>query len=554
MEDGTTFTYKNPFGGTWYWDPNDPFNNTAQAQSWTPALNEPFNYGIDHIRGVNLGGWLVLEPFITPNYYQKYQGAIDEWTLSVAMAADNAAGGGISQIENHYKTFITEQDFAEIAGAGLNYVRIPLAFWAIETRENEPFLAKTSWTYFLKAIQWARKYGLRINLDFHALPGSQNGWNHSGRLGNINFLNGPMGYANAQRTLDYIRVIAEFISQPQYSSVVTIFGIANEPQAPTIGQDNIANFYYEVYQTVRTASGIGAGNGPFISYHDAFVGIAGWAGFLPGADRIAIDTHPYLCFGPQNNNPMTTWAQQPCANWAAEFNKSMTQFGFSMAGEWSLAVTDCGTFVNGVGNGARYDGTYLNSPVIGSCAPWLNYQTWSADLKTQTQQLALQSMDALQNWFFWTWKIGPAADGNIESPSWSYQLGIQNGWIPTDPRQSAGLCGNTEPWQPPLTGPQLGGAGAGQLAAGTGDQYAWPPPNINNGGPVNTLPQYQLTGQIPVLASPTFTSTTGQNIDAGNGWNNPKDTALMAEPPANCPYLTPWQEGNFVVPALCPAQ
>lgn len=50
-----------------------------------------------------------------------------------------------------------------------------------------------------------------------------------------------MGYANAQRTLDYIRIIAEFISQPEYSPVVTIFGIANEPQAPTIGQDNVAN-------------------------------------------------------------------------------------------------------------------------------------------------------------------------------------------------------------------------------------------------------------------------------------------------------------------------
>jgi glucan 1,3-beta-glucosidase len=51
LEDGTTFTYKNAFGGTWYWDPNDPFNNAAQAQSWTPALNAQFNYGIDHIRG-----------------------------------------------------------------------------------------------------------------------------------------------------------------------------------------------------------------------------------------------------------------------------------------------------------------------------------------------------------------------------------------------------------------------------------------------------------------------------------------------------------------------
>jgi glucan 1,3-beta-glucosidase len=51
MEDGTTFIYHNPFGGYWYSDPNDPFNNGARAQSWTPALNETFNYGMDRIRG-----------------------------------------------------------------------------------------------------------------------------------------------------------------------------------------------------------------------------------------------------------------------------------------------------------------------------------------------------------------------------------------------------------------------------------------------------------------------------------------------------------------------
>lgn len=94
--------------------------------------------------------------------------------------------------------------------------------------------------YFLKAIKWARKYGIRINLDLHSVPGSQNGWNHSGRLGTVNFLNGPMGYANAQRTLDYIRILAEFISQPQYKDVVTMFGIMNEPQGPQIGQDALA--------------------------------------------------------------------------------------------------------------------------------------------------------------------------------------------------------------------------------------------------------------------------------------------------------------------------
>jgi len=51
MEDGTKFTYSNPFGGYWYYDEEDPFNNGARAQSWSPALNETFNYGVDNIRG-----------------------------------------------------------------------------------------------------------------------------------------------------------------------------------------------------------------------------------------------------------------------------------------------------------------------------------------------------------------------------------------------------------------------------------------------------------------------------------------------------------------------
>jgi len=51
MEDGTKFTYRNSFGGYWYYDEEDPFNNGARAQSWSPALNETFNYGTDTIRG-----------------------------------------------------------------------------------------------------------------------------------------------------------------------------------------------------------------------------------------------------------------------------------------------------------------------------------------------------------------------------------------------------------------------------------------------------------------------------------------------------------------------
>lgn len=52
----------------------------------------------------------LIEPFIVPQLYEKYQTgpiqAIDEWTLSMAMRADTSPGGGISQIELHYQTFI----------------------------------------------------------------------------------------------------------------------------------------------------------------------------------------------------------------------------------------------------------------------------------------------------------------------------------------------------------------------------------------------------------------------------------------------------------------
>ena len=61
---------------------------------------------IYYISSVNLGGWFVLEPFITPTLFQKYPGAVDEWTLCTLMAADTSPGGGLGQIENHYNTFI----------------------------------------------------------------------------------------------------------------------------------------------------------------------------------------------------------------------------------------------------------------------------------------------------------------------------------------------------------------------------------------------------------------------------------------------------------------
>lgn len=207
-----------------------------------------------------------------------------------------------------------------------------------------------------------------------------------------------MGLANAQRSLDYIRILAEFISQPEYKDVVVMFGITNEPQPSTFGTEQLQRYYLQAYDIVRKASGTGAGNGPFISYHDGFLGQSKWAGFLPGADRISLDIHPYLAFSTQTSAPLSSFVNTPCTAWGANMNTSMTAFGLSTAGEFSNAVNDCGLYVNGVNLGTRYEGTYTPGtwPAIGSCDEWLDWQNWNDTIKQEYKNYALSSMDALQ--------------------------------------------------------------------------------------------------------------------------------------------------------------
>ncbi|KAF5328072.1 hypothetical protein D9619_013626 [Psilocybe cf. subviscida] len=550
--DGTTFIYNNTFGGIWYSDPNDPYNTAAFPNSWSPPLNQSWDYTNDRIYGVNLGGWFVLEPFIAPALFQKYPGTVDEWTLSEAMRADKA-NGGINQIEDHYKTFITEQDFAQIAAAGLNWIRLPIPYWAIDVWDDEPFLAQVSWPYIVQAFQWARKYGLRIMLDLHTIPGSQNGFNHSGRLGSINFLLGTMGMANAQRALNYIRIITEFISQPEYRDVIPMFGILNEPVLGdnAIGTNELRGFYVEVYKMIRGITGIGEGKGPAIAIHDSFQ-TSSWAGFMTGADRVVLDTHQYFAFnGAPNTDPIDTgtgpgaggtWPDAACNGWTPWFNTSRNTFGPTVAGEWSNGFNDCGLFLTGVGGSQNFGG---------NCADWQDASKWNAGTKAGIKALGAASMDALIDWFFWTWRVGESQRGIVESPLWSYKAGLAGGWILTDPRQASGACG--PPSGDAFTGYQpwmTGGAGAGDIAAAQTKQYPYPPTDLQ-GTPVAPLPVYTSTGSIITLPVPTFTGTNGAVIGTANGWFNTNDAAPAPTKIPGCAYPSAWDAQNAAIPTGC---
>ncbi|KAF8195623.1 glycoside hydrolase family 5 protein [Mycena galopus ATCC 62051] len=537
---GTTFIYNNTFGGFWVDDPSNPFNNDAQPNSWTPPLNTSWRWGVDRIYGVNLGGLFVMEPFITASYFDQYSPtAVDEWTLSIAMANDTARGG-IGQLETHYDTFITEEDIAEMAGAGLNWLRIPIGFWAIETWPGEPFLAKTSWTYFVRVLGWARKYGLRVLLDLHAVPGSQNGLNHSGRLSPVNFLSGNMGLANAERTQYYIRVLTEFISQPAYQNLIPIFGIINEPLLGIIGKDSLTSFYLDGHNMIRGITGYGEGNGAYIAIHDGFQSLASWAGFLAGSDRIILDTHPYFSFGgidtspiavnDANGNPGGKWPLQACNAWGPSIDASETAFGVTIGGEWAASPNACGYFLVGVGP---------ESP-NSQCPEYDDYQNYNESMKAGILNYVEATMDALGDWFFWTWKVGPNGAGVIGSPLWSYQLGLRNGWIPRDPRTAVGKCAALGLAPDPFNGTYAEwatGAVTSTIAASSSASFPWPPTTISNAVvPLTLLPTYTSTGSIITLPPGTFTAAPSSVTASVDGWFDTQDTGGGVTTVAGCTY------------------
>lgn len=113
---------------------------------------------------------------------------------------------------------------------------------------------------------------------------------------------------------------------------------------------------------------------------------------------------------------------------------------WTVFGEWSPARTDCAKYLNGRGRGSRYDGSFNNTTPIGSCEGMSGKaSTFSPEYKVflkkfwEAQTLTYETQ---RGWIQWTWKTE-------EADEWSYQAGLENGWIPRNPteREYPNICG-----------------------------------------------------------------------------------------------------------------
>ncbi|CEP08920.1 hypothetical protein [Parasitella parasitica] len=426
-------------------DYKDPFDDSVQAHNFTPALNKPFRYNAeDRIRGINLGGWLVLEPFITPKIFEQFgpnQTVIDEWTLCEKLGPEEAK----RQLQYHYDTFVTEADFKRIAEMGFNHVRIPTGHWAVQVLPDEPYVPFISWQYLLQGIQWARKYGLRVMVELHTAPGSQNGWNHSGKSGMVGFLNGTEGESNGDRTLQIATEMIRFFDKPEWSNVVPLFGVLNEPAMMKIPAVRVKSWYQKSYNAIRKL--LGPGRGPLLTYHDGFFSLSAWNGFFGKQyERVILETHLYMIF---NNGlvsmPRSQQAEFPCSAWKKDIGEASIHVGPTMVGEFSVATNDCAKYLNGVGLGARFDGTLEQegaptAPVCPTCScagvdDWTAFTPEYKDFLLQFMEKQMDAYEASIGWFYWTYKTEDHVN-----PHWDYLLAWEQGFAPKNVNLRTNTC------------------------------------------------------------------------------------------------------------------
>ncbi len=368
------------------------FLKAAAALAAMPAVatsahaDDEGNHAASHsamsgaVAAVNLGAWMVLEKWIVPSVFQGLK-AEDEYSLGLELGAAKAS----ELLRRHRDTWITEKDFQWIANHGLNTVRLPIGYWAVMPEAPYVNAGET----LTKALQMAARYKLGVIVDLHGAPGSQNGWDHSGHAGALNWPQ-PKNVEHTLKVIDNLASICE-----AHPCVVGI-ELLNEPRWD-VPLEILKDYYQRGYGVVRKHI---AANRAAVVIHDSFRPTA-WSNFMqaPEFDNVILDTHMYQCFTAEDQTRNLTGQIGYALNDRATQLTAMAKELPILVGEWSLALS-----------GSTWSG--------------LNRLQQSAGNRGYAAAQLL-SYTATRGWSFWTLKTEGGG-------GWSLQDCVKQGWMPSN--------------------------------------------------------------------------------------------------------------------------
>lgn len=187
------------------------------------------------LRGVNLGGWLMMEGYIlhAPNRAEQ---------IFKKNFARTLGPKALLEFEKEFRNnFIREEDFKTIRDLGFNCIRLPFNCRLIESK---PYSYDRQGAACLdRAVGWAKKNGLWVILDLHAAPGAQNHDWHSDSLGPANLW---VTQKNQQRTF----ALWEFLAD-RYRDESTVAGYDLLNESVTDDTDLLNTFYEKLIKRIR---------------------------------------------------------------------------------------------------------------------------------------------------------------------------------------------------------------------------------------------------------------------------------------------------------------
>lgn len=233
-----------------------------------------------HLRGVNLGNWLLPEGYMfklrNSNSPRKIDQAIRELIGNTATTRF---------WDSFLENYVTEADIKWLSESGVNLIRLPFDYRLLT---HDDFLGrdKHGYKYLDNAVNWCEKYNIYVLLDMHGAPGGQTGDNIDNSDGYPWLM---VDEGMQQKTTDIWREIAE-----RYKDNPTIIGynLLNEPIAHYFEKDSLKPNLEPLYKKITAAIREVDNN------HIVFLGGAVWETDFsvfsaPFDDKLAYTFHKY---------------------------------------------------------------------------------------------------------------------------------------------------------------------------------------------------------------------------------------------------------------------
>lgn len=451
------------------------------------SLNSENHRPPSWIRGVNLGGWLVMERYITPyafsvtdchlrgdycwypgalsapsshdplykqcdldkctpititNAYGKDDYPVDEKTLAQAFREANGTAVELREdfaedwLNIHFMNFVRAEDLHKLKEAGVTHLRVPLPHWIMgDVQPGEPWIVGKRWESFVRVCKWARELGLQVFPDIHTAPSSQNGFDNSGQSLPYTtcrvWIDDP---ANVERSLHAIRDITQGVVDANIQDVVTGFGLLNEPYADC-EIEKYNDFIEKGLDIVRST--LGSETAVYVSDMFQEINFNNGTWWLDPSryNNTYLDSHYYQVFdrnlrdlSPRQHIAFTCENHHRRATSCCyeDFPKNSTPSeGVSrMIGEWSLS----------------YDilPNYKVRDIMDSIAETGEATDFHRELSKERKAFLQNFFEAqavtweaaqtgtASAWFYWSFKMEGGAFAE-----WDFLRGVKEGWIPT---------------------------------------------------------------------------------------------------------------------------